>query len=252
VQSPFIRPSHKAATASVKDKSADTTTVEEEASDTEVSDYADEDSEGSDADGNAEKEREEMRKKFAAARAAHAKWAHDSSDALTLLNCVIDYVEALKTGPGSVKENGWRFCKANFLRYKTMTEILQLMQQLTRMFPGASGHSDASLLSATSSGDAVEVDALLQRRDHRQLPTLPPLSLVDEQRVMLCVIRGLVDHIARKASLDADDSLDSGKRWSKATRFHVPYTACTMNTPGVLNIHPMSSVYAVDGSKVGV
>jgi hypothetical protein len=251
LQSPFIRPSHKAVKSSAKDKSADTAIVEEEGTDSDVSDYADSVSDDDDDDATAEKEKDELRKKIAAARAAHAKWAHGSSDALTLLNCVTAYLTALRTGPGNPKENGWRFCKDNFLRYKTMMEIVQLMQQLTRIFPDTETTADAQL-SATSSGDAVEVEALVQRRDHRQLPTLNPLSPDDEHRVMLCVIRGLVDHVARKASLDVDDSLDAGKRWSKATRFNIPYTACTMNTPGVLNIHPMSSVYAVDGSKVSI
>ena len=114
---PNTRSSSAKAAKSAVDKTVGTV-VDDEPEDTDVSDYADSDAD-SDGDGDDAKHREAMRQQHREAAAAHLKWRHDGSDALTLLNVVTEYVQLIQSTPANaVKHTCWRFCKTNYLRHK--------------------------------------------------------------------------------------------------------------------------------------
>ena len=68
--------------------------------------------------------------------------------------------------------------------------------------------------------------------------------------MLMCLVRGLLDRVARKAPLEADASIDAGNRKHKLRNFNFPYQACSAITKGILCVHPMSGVYTSEPSKV--
>ena len=65
--------------------------------------------------------------------------------------------------------------------------------------------------------------------------------------MLLCVVSGLVDRIARKAPVGSDDTVDAGARRKRGP---TPYHAASAHTPGLLCVHPSSAVFSRDGAQV--
>lgn len=121
IQNPLLRPSSaKAPGASSSVKNATADTVVDEPSDSDVSEYEEEDSE----EGEGEEEsvaKDTARRAAAAARAAHAKWAHPTSDALALLALVTEYSNVVAAAGTGAKEASWKWCKENYVRHKVIS-----------------------------------------------------------------------------------------------------------------------------------
>jgi hypothetical protein len=66
---------------------------------------------------------------------------------------------------------------------------------------------------------------------------------------MTAVAAGLVDRVARKAPREMDTTGDQGRR--RSGKYPVPYMCCSATVPGQLFIHPQSSVFDHDPTKVG-
>jgi hypothetical protein len=73
--------------------------------------------------------------------------------------------------------------------------------------------------------------------------------MAQEAAVMTAVAAGLVDRVARKAPREMDTTGDQGKR--RKGKYPVPYMCCSATVPGLLFIHPQSSVFDHDPAKVG-
>ena len=76
--------------------------------------------------------------------------------------------------------------------------------------------------------------------------------LLQESSVLLCIVSGMIDRVARKAPREFEEGADRGKRWSKIRNLSVPYTAACKSTPGVLHVFPGSTVYTKDGASVSI
>ncbi len=68
--------------------------------------------------------------------------------------------------------------------------------------------------------------------------------------MLLCVVSGMVDRVARKAPREFEEGADAGKRWSKQRMLSVPYSAACKSTPGLIYVHPASAVYTPDSASV--
>lgn len=105
-----------------------------------------------------EKEKAKRRELRAQAAAAHARFRHPLSDALTMLMAVGAFSHAVSTGGGD--KAGMDFCRKNWLRYKAMREINQLRLQLhravhTELSAITSGGSNAAAPAEEDEGDAL-------------------------------------------------------------------------------------------------
>ena len=59
--------------------------------------------------------------------------------------------------------------------------------------------------------------------------------------MITAIAAGLVDRVARKAPREMDTEADQGKR--RKGKYMVPYVCCSSMVPGLLYIHPQSSVF---------
>jgi ATP-dependent RNA helicase DHX37/DHR1 len=207
----------------------------------------------------ADEEKERRRKRRSAARAAHAKFTVQGSEALSAAAALRAYEDAVagagervsQTGPSA----GERFCHENHLHARTMKEMAQLRQQLTRLVGANLGREEAApdLEPGTSpSRDAAGKGPILnqapapastrQSLEKQNIELLESalkeqLGRGEEAKLRRAVCAGWADRIARK--LRPGESVPGETEESKS-RWAVRYQACS--APGVVFLHPGSSM----------
>jgi hypothetical protein len=196
----------------------------------------------------ADEEKERRRKRRSAARAAHAKFTVQGSEALSAAAALRTYEEAVtgagervsQTGPSA----GERFCYENHLHARTMKEMAQLRQQLTRLVGANLGREEAAPDLEPGISHAAGKGPILNRRnlEKQNIELLEsalkePLGRGEEAKLRRAVCAGWADRIARK--LRPGESVPGETEEGKSRRA-VRYQACS--APGVVFLHPSSSM----------
>lgn len=194
-----------------------------------------------------DEEKERRRKRRAAARAAHARFTVPGSEALSAAAALRAYEEFVsaagervgQTGPSA----GERFCHENHLHARTMKEMAQLREQLTRLVGANLAREEVESVPDTAS-DATGRSPVLNRqtREKRSVERLEaalrePLGKGDEAKLRRAICAGWADRIARK--LRPGESVP-GELEAEKSRRAVRYQACS--APGVVFLHPGSPV----------
>ncbi|OWZ06755.1 ATP-dependent RNA helicase [Phytophthora megakarya] len=169
-------------------------------------------------DGDGKKsEMEEMEKEWREAEEMrkHAQWIDQESDVLSLLRAAGAYAY---TGGSS------QFCKDNHLHEKTMQNMLKLRQQLTRI---------VNKLYAEQEGYAsIELK-----------PKMPPPDLETQVVLRQIVAAGFLDQVAKRVPAG---TITEGTKIER----NCAYIAATGNVKEPVYIHPHSSVFTPNPSKL--
>ncbi|EGZ10420.1 hypothetical protein PHYSODRAFT_518292 [Phytophthora sojae] len=145
----------------------------------------------------------------------HAQWIDQESDVLSLLRAAGAYAY---TGGSS------QFCKDNHLHEKTMQNMLKLRQQLTRivnkLYPEEEGFS------------AIQLK-----------PKMPPPDLETQVVLRQIVAAGFLDQVAKRVPAG---TITEGTKIER----NCAYVAATANVKEPVYIHPHSSVFTPNPSKL--
>ncbi|KAL4094436.1 hypothetical protein PRIC1_010097 [Phytophthora ramorum] len=173
-----------------------------------------EDEEGEDEKKN---EMEEMEKEWREAEEMrkHAQWIDQESDVLSLLRAAGAYAY---TGGSS------QFCKDNHLHEKTMQNMLKLRQQLTRIV-----------------NKLYTEEAGFERIDLK--PKMPPPDLETQVVLRQIVAAGFLDQVAKRVPAG---TITEGTKIER----NCAYIAATGNVKEPVYIHPHSSVFTPNPSKL--
>ncbi|KAG7380675.1 ATP-dependent RNA helicase dhx37 [Phytophthora pseudosyringae] len=167
--------------------------------------------------GEKKSEMEEMEKEWREAEEMrkHAQWIDQESDVLSLLRAAGAYAY---TGGSS------QFCKDNHLHEKTMQNMLKLRQQLTRivnkLYRGEEGFA------------AIELK-----------PKMPPPDLETQIVLRQIVAAGFLDQVAKRVPAG---TITEGTKIER----NCAYVAATGNVKEPVYIHPHSSVFTPNPSKL--
>ncbi|KAG2509571.1 hypothetical protein BBO99_00008864 [Phytophthora kernoviae] len=171
-----------------------------------------------DEGGEEEKsELEEMEKEWREAEEMrkHAQWIDQESDVLSLLRAAGAYAY---TGGSS------QFCKDNHLHEKTMQNMLKLRQQLTRII---------NKLYVEENGFTPIV----------LKPKMPPPDLETQGTLRQIVAAGFLDQVAKRVPTG---TITEGTKIER----NCAYIAATGNVKEAVYIHPHSSVFTPNPSKL--
>ncbi|KAG7391043.1 ATP-dependent RNA helicase dhx37 [Phytophthora boehmeriae] len=162
-------------------------------------------------------ELEEMEKEWREAEEMrkHAQWVDQESDVLSLLRAAGAYAY---TGGSS------QFCKDNHLHEKTMQNMLKLRQQLTRivnkLYAEENGFTPVALK-----------------------PKMPPPDLETQGVLRQIVAAGFLDQVAKRVPAG---TITEGTKIER----NCAYVAATGNVKEAVYIHPHSSVFTPNPSKL--
>lgn len=188
----------------------------------------------------ADEEKERRKKRRSAARAAHAKFTVQGSEALSAATALRAYEKAVagagervsQTGPSA----GESFCHENHLHARTMKEMAQLRQQLTRLV-GANLEAAPDLEPGTKGPILNRRSLEKENIELLESALKEPLGRGEEAKLRRAVCAGWADRIARK--LRPGESVPGEMEESKSRRA-VRYQACSAS--GVVFLHPGSSM----------
>ncbi|KLO17295.1 P-loop containing nucleoside triphosphate hydrolase protein [Schizopora paradoxa] len=145
---------------------------------------------GSAADSNEPGSRDIERRDQA--QAARAKFIHISGDHMTLLNVFRAYEDLLKSSGGdskSAKAERRDWCNRHFLHERALTEALDIQTQLRRICDTMRGREASFGLSDPN----IELD-------WRSSVAEGPGSTVEAEKVLKCLMTGLVQHGALRSA----------------------------------------------------
>jgi len=207
-----------------------------------------------------------------AAAAAHAKFRHPLSDALTLLRAAGAHAHALSSGGG---EAGAAFCRTYYLRKKSMDEIVKLRRQLhgaawgavaAAAAGGGGGGGDAggeaeAVLAAAAGGDAAEGDgeggdgdaeSAAARPAASRRPAVPPFAVGlapptpdTETLLRQLLTAGALERVAKRAPPDRMVSLAAAGVLPRGALPYLP-SSSALGDDAVLYVHPGSAVFDPD------
>ncbi|KAG1691161.1 hypothetical protein DVH05_027236 [Phytophthora capsici] len=162
-------------------------------------------------------EMEEMEKEWREAEEMrkHAQWIDQESDVLSLLRAAGAYAY---TGGSS------QFCKDNHLHEKTMQNMLKLRQQLTRIVNKLYSEDD-------------DFEAIVLK------PKMPPPELETQVILRQIVAAGFLDQVAKRVPAG---TITEGTKIER----NCAYIAATGNVKEPVYIHPHSSVFTPNPSKL--
>ncbi|KAL3664978.1 hypothetical protein V7S43_010153 [Phytophthora oleae] len=160
---------------------------------------------------------EEMEKEWREAEEMrkHAQWIDQESDVLSLLRAAGAY--AYTGGSG-------QFCKDNHLHEKTMQNMLKLRQQLTRIVNKLYSEEE-------------EFEAIVLK------PKMPPPEVETQVILRQIVAAGFLDQVAKRVPAG---TITEGTKIER----NCAYIAATGNVKEPVYIHPHSSVFTPNPSKL--
>ncbi|RYG41878.1 hypothetical protein EON68_02560, partial [archaeon] len=215
-----------------------------------------------------------------AAAAAHAKFRHPLSDALTQLRATGAHAYVLQSVGAAGAVN---FCKSHYLRARAMREIQQLRRQLHGIVhsglgsltqPAVSAEEDAVAEASGASGDAAEAATAVEEEEVAQAQApegatssstngkratsgtaapkrppfrmaLPPPSEETETLLRQLLAAGLLSNVAKRATpeqaAEVFASMPVGLR-----KLLTPYFSAATSLSEPLFVHPRSSVASSD------
>ncbi|GAQ88491.1 DEAH-box RNA helicase [Klebsormidium nitens] len=193
-----------------------------------------------------DEEKERRRKRRAAARAAHAKFTVPGSEALSAAAALVAYEEFVQAAGERVGQigpsAGEQFCFENHLHARTMKEMAQLREQLTRLVGANLAREEVESVPGVGPDTAEKSPVLTrQAREKRSVERLEtalrePLGKGDEAKLRRAICAGWADRVARK--LRPGESVP-GELEAEKSRRAVRYQACS--APGVVFLHPGTS-----------
>jgi ATP-dependent RNA helicase DHX37/DHR1 len=168
-------------------------------------------------EGEKKSELEEMEKEWREAEEMrkHAQWIDQESDVLSLLRAAGAYAY---TGGSS------QFCKDNHLHEKTMQNMIKLRQQLTRIVN--------KLYTEQEGFTAIALK-----------PKMPPPDLDTQVVLRQIVAAGFLDQVAKRVPAG---TITEGTKIER----NCAYIAATGNVKEPVYIHPHSSVFTPNPSKL--
>ena len=209
--------------------------------------------------------RAELRELRARAAAAHARFRHPLSDALTLLNVCGAYSHAVAVGGAAL---GATFCREHFLRARAMDEVSKLRQQLHAIVHAKQSEAAAAgaseVAAALASGDVQEANEEAEdEKEHdgsgaapaalrRRLPfrlQLDPLPAASAMLLRQLLTAAQFEHLARRATpSEAAALLSAAGVHGRLARTLVPYVPSSPSLPAALFLHPFSATHDRDGA----